>query len=122
VSEKVVRGAGDLPPEAVCGPGTSTGNTITCVSIVHDGLDADTVEATANVQADPRMLRECLTGPNGVSIACSRYHSVAAGYTLELRWSPHGGEPAGEYCTTTARLDSGTAHTGIGHYCFDLHP
>jgi hypothetical protein len=102
-----------------CTFGSSSGNTLTCMTVVGSGLHIDRAIASATVEHSARTLDVELSGPT--IVIDSGFVLVQPGQTLSVTWSPNANEPAGNYCATTFRLNSDGTVTQIGHTCVGVH-
>lgn len=104
-----------------CTLGSSSGNVVTCISIIGDGLFVDEMTASADVVDSTRTLQVCIHGPDSALPRCTAFEVVRPGGTITVQWFPDRGVPAGKYCTRTWRRNADQSHTLIGQACEDVH-
>jgi hypothetical protein len=105
-----------------CTTGSSSGNVDTCMYIVYSGAELEYADASANVITSARDLLICMSYPSGIVFACSNdgYYewrnpgqaAVAGPYVWDAT-----GEPTGNYCARTYRMNSNGTIATIGTAC-----
>jgi hypothetical protein len=104
-----------------CTLGSSSGNVVTCISILGEGLFVNEMTASADVVDSTRTLQVCLHGPSSSLPRCTSFEVVKPGGTISVQWFPNRDVPAGTYCARTWRRNSDGSHTLIGQACEDVH-
>lgn len=104
-----------------CTLGSSSGNVVTCISILGEGLFVSEMTASADVVDSTRTLQECLKGPASALPRCTDFQVVRPGGTISVQWFPNRNVPAGTYCARTWRKNADGSHTLIGQACEDVH-
>ncbi len=115
-------GAGPAPASSSgCTLGSSSGNVVTCISILGEGLFVSEMTASADVVDSARKIQVCLKGPSSSLPRCTDFQTVKPGGTIVVQWFPNRDVPAGTYCARTWRQNSDGSHTLIGQACEDVH-
>lgn len=104
-----------------CTLGSSSGNVVTCMSIIGDGLFVNEMTASADVVDSARTLQVCIHGPASALPRCTSFQNVQPGGTISVQWFPDRDVPAGTYCARTWRENSDGTTTLIGQACEDVH-
>ena len=115
-------GAGPASASASgCTLGSSSGNVVTCISILGEGLFVNEMTASADVVNSTRTLQVCLHGPASALPRCTPFEVVQPGGTITVQWFPNRDVPAGTYCARTWRKNADGSTTLIGQACENVH-